>query len=129
MSRRAEPGPRSMMVVPSWIEAHCVVPDGFRAGEPLRLYDYQLLYLANFYLVKASAVWIPDAPVLAPSFVYSRAILVGPQKLGKNPQQAAHICAEAEGPVVFAGWAAPGGSWPAPSTAAGRAFQAIGSCR
>lgn len=97
--------PRSMMIVPSWIEAHCAIPDGFRAGAPLRLYDGQLLYLGNFYLVKGSAVWVPENPILAPSFVYRRGLLVGPQKIGKNPTGAAHICAEAEGPVVFAGWA------------------------
>jgi hypothetical protein len=97
-----------MAVVPSWIEAHCVVPDGFRAGAPLRLYDYQLLATANFYLVKGDAVWIPEAPILGPAFVHSRSILVGPQKLGKNPWGAAHICAEAEGPVLFAGWAGKG---------------------
>lgn len=97
--------PRTMAIVPSWIEAHAVVPDGFRAGEPLRLYDYQLLYLANFYLVRGDVAWVPDAPILAPAFVSRRGILIGPQKVGKNPLGAAQICAEAEGPVVFAGWA------------------------
>ena len=101
----APPEPRTMFVAPSWIEAHCVVPDGFRAGEPLRLYDYQLMYLAAFYLVRHDTPWIPDNPILAPAFVYSRAIIVGPQKVGKNPLGAAQVCAEAEGPVVFAGWA------------------------
>lgn len=96
---------RSMLVVPSWIEGHCVIPDGFRVGQPFRLYDAQLLFLANFYLVKGNAVWVPENPILAPAFVYARALLVAPQKWGKNPLGAAHICAEAEGPVVFAGWA------------------------
>jgi hypothetical protein len=94
-----------MAVVPSWIEAHCVVPDGFRAGEPFRLYDSQLLFTANFYLVRGDAEWVPDNPVLGPAFVHSRGILVGPQKFGKNPYGAAWICAEAEGPVLFADWA------------------------
>lgn len=94
-----------MMVVPSWIEAHCVIPDGFRAGAPFRLYDRQLLYVANFYLVRGDAPWIPEAPVLAPAFVYSRGILIAPQKWGKNPMGAAQVCAEAEGPALFAGWA------------------------
>ena len=96
---------RSLMVVPSWIEQHCVVPAGFRIGEPFQLYDAQLLYLANFYLVKGDTPWVPDAPVLAPAFVHARGLLVAPQKWGKNPLGAAQICAEAEGPVVFAGWA------------------------
>jgi hypothetical protein len=94
-----------MTVVPSWIEQHCVVPMGFRIGEPLRLYDEQLLYLANFYRVRGDAVWVPDAPLLAAAFVYARGLLVAPQKWGKNPMGAAQICAEGEGPVLFAGWA------------------------
>jgi hypothetical protein len=97
-----------MAIVPSWIEAHCVVPDGFRAGAPLRLYDGQLLYLGNFYLVRGDAVWIPANPLLASAFVNRRGIVVGPQKMGKNPLGAAHICAEGEGPVLFAGFAGKG---------------------
>jgi hypothetical protein len=104
---RALPEPRTLAIVPSWIEQHCVVPDGFRAGDALRLYDYQLLFFANAYLVRGDAAWVPENPVLGPSFVYSRSITVGPQKLGKNPMGAAQICAEAEGPVLFAGWAGP----------------------
>jgi hypothetical protein len=95
-----------MGVAPSWIEAHCVVPDGFRKGEQFRLYDYQLLYLANFYLVREDAQWRPEAPVLAPAFVYRRGLLVGPQKVGKDPLIAAHICVEGVGPALFAGFAA-----------------------
>jgi len=100
-----EPEPHSMLVVPAWIEAHCVVPDGFRAGRPFALYDWQLLWFLNFYLVRGDAPWWPDNPVLAPAFVYRRGLLVGPQKLGKNPMIAAHVCAEFVGPVLFAGWA------------------------
>jgi hypothetical protein len=36
---------------------------------------------------------------------------VGPQKLGKGPIEAAHICVEAVGPALFAGWAGPGDRW------------------
>lgn len=96
---------KTMAVVPSWIEAHCIVPDGFRKGAPFRLYDYQLLYLANFYLVRDEAIWHPANPVKAPAFVYRRAILVGPQKLGKNPLIATQVCVEGVGPALFAGWA------------------------
>lgn len=96
---------RSLLVVPEWIEAHCAVPDGFRAGAELRLYDWQLLYFAGFYLVRGDAEWIPSAPLLASAFRHRRGIVIGPQKLGKNPMGAAHICAEAEGPVLFRGWA------------------------
>lgn len=94
-----------MAVSPMWIERHCVVPDGFRAGEPFRLYDNQLLFIANCYLVKGDAVWVPEAPILAPAFVYRSAMIVGPQKLGKDPMVAAQICLEAVGPALFAGWA------------------------
>lgn len=96
---------RTMAVAPSWIEQHCVVPDGFRAGEPFRLYDQQLQYIASFYLVKGDAPWIPDNPVLAPAFVYRTGMYVGPQKLGKDPAIASQICLEAVGPALFAGWA------------------------
>lgn len=96
-----------MAVVPSWIEAHCVIPDGFRRGAPFVLYNWQLLWYANFYLVRADAVWIPDSPLLASAFVNRRGLLVGPQKIGKNPLIATHVCAEGRGPVLFAGWAGP----------------------
>lgn len=97
--------PKTLAVVPAWIERHCIVPDGFRKGQPFRLYDYQLLYLANFYLVRGSVEFDEDNPVKAPAFVHRRGLLVGPQKLGKGPNIAAQICAEAVGPALFAGWA------------------------
>src|ERR1035437_9049827 len=106
--RRATPAVRpnkSMAVVPSWVEAHCVVPDGFRKGDRFRLYDWQLLWYANFYLVRGDVEFDAVNPILAPAFVYRRALLVGPQKLGKNPAIASHICTEAVGPSLFAGWA------------------------
>lgn len=92
-----------MWVVLEWIERHCIVPDGFRAGAPFRLYEFQGEYLANFYTVRGDARWVPDNPVLAPAFVYRRALLVGPQKLGKNPLIAAQVTVEAVGPALFAG--------------------------
>lgn len=92
-----------MAIVPSWIEVHCVVPDGFRAGAPFRLYDGQLLWFRNFYLVKGTAEFDPVNPVYAPAFRYRRALDIGPQKVGKSPKSAAHICVEAVGPSVFAG--------------------------
>lgn len=96
---------RTLAVALDWISAHCVVPDGFDRGKPLNLYDYQFEYFQNFYLVRGDAQWKPDNPVLAPAFVYRRGLMVGPQKLGKGPMTAAHICAEGVGPVLFAGWA------------------------
>ncbi|MEE6273508.1 hypothetical protein V2J56_09135 [Georgenia sp. MJ206] len=94
-----------MTVVPAWIEQHCVVPDGFRRGAPFELYDYQLEFFSQFYLVKGSALWVPDDPIKAPAFVHRRGLLVGPQKLGKGPHEAAHVCLEGAGPALFAGWA------------------------
>ena len=101
----AAPDPRPMYVVGEWIEAHCIVPDGFRKGQPFQLYGYQLLYLSAFYTVRGNAEWNPDAPLLAPAFVYRRGLLVGPQKVGKNPMIAAQVCLEGVGPALFAGWA------------------------
>ncbi len=96
---------RPLVVALSWIQNHCVVPDGFRKGAPFRLYDWQVEYLAAFYRVKGSAELDSVNPVLAPAFVYRRGLLVGPQKLGKNPLIAAQVCLEGVGPALFAGWA------------------------
>lgn len=94
-----------LAVALDWIPQHCVVPDGFRRGRPFVPYDYQLEYLGNFYLVRGTARWMPDDPVLGPAFVYRRGLLVDPQKKGKGPMSAAHICVEGVGPALFAGWA------------------------
>jgi hypothetical protein len=102
------PEPRPLLVALDWVEAHCVIPDGFRRGVPFRLYDYQLRYFAAHYLVRGDAQWRPADPVLGPAFVHRRSLLVGPQKLGKGPNTAAHVCLEGVGPALFAGWAAGG---------------------
>lgn len=102
---------QTMAVVPSWVEAHCVIPDGFRKGQPFKLYDYQLLYLANFYRVRGAVEFDSKNPILAPAFVYRRGMLVGPQKLGKGPHTAAHVCVEGVGPALFAGWAGRDDGW------------------
>lgn len=97
-----------LAVALDWITAHCVVPDGFDRGRSLDLYDYQFDYFSNFYTVRGDAEWIPESPILGPAFVYRRGLLVGPQKLGKGPMTAAHICLEGVGPALFAGWATGG---------------------
>lgn len=99
------PSPKPLAVVPAWIEAHAVVPDGFRKGAPFQLYGYQLQFLGNHYLVRGDAEWDSEQPLLASAFVYRRSLLVGPQKIGKNPLIAAQSAAEGVGPVLFAGWA------------------------
>jgi len=101
----AEREPRTLWMALDWIEAHCVVPDGFRKGEPFKLYTYQLLYLANFYLVRGDVEYDAAHPILGPAFAYRRGLLVGPQKVGKNPLIASQVCLEGAGPALFAGWA------------------------
>ncbi|MDG9705554.1 hypothetical protein [Streptomyces sp. DH37] len=91
----------TLWIVPDWIEAHCPIPDGFRAGEDLELYPWQLWCTVNHYRIR------PKARVgqLAPAFFYRRSQIVAPQKTGKGPWTATIVLAEACGPVVFAGWA------------------------
>lgn len=88
-----------------WITHHCRVPDGFKRGHAFTLYDFQLKYFSNHYLVKGSARWDPESPVLGQAFVYQRSLLVDPQKKGKGPGFAAQLCLEGAGPALFAGWA------------------------
>jgi hypothetical protein len=94
-----------------WIEAHTVVPDGFRAGQPMELYEWQVRFLGNHYLVRPDAIWDPERPILGPAFVHRRSGMVGPQKLGKDPMEAAQICLEGDGPALFAGWAGRDEGW------------------
>lgn len=91
----------TLWIVPDWIEAHCPIPDGFRQGEDLELYPWQLWCTVNHYRVKPTAT----VGQLAPAFHYRRSQIVAPQKTGKGPWSATITLAEAAGPVVFAGWA------------------------
>ncbi|MFD6432829.1 hypothetical protein [Streptomyces venezuelae] len=91
----------TLWIVPDWIEAHCPVPDGFRAGEDMELYPWQLWCTVNHYRVKPTAT----VGQLAPAFHYRRSQVVAPQKTGKGPWSATIVLAEAAGPVVFDGWA------------------------
>lgn len=88
----------------SWIEAHCVIPDGFDQGLPFVPYDEQALYLDSHYELRPTA----QVGQLAPAFRYRRSLLVRPQKWGKGPLTAAQTCFEAVGPALFAGWAVGG---------------------
>ena len=94
-----------MAIVPSWIEVHCRVPDGFRRGRPFRLYDGQLRWFTNFYLVRGTAEFDATNPIYSTAFRYRRGMDVGPQGIGKSPKSAAQICLEAVGPSTFGGWA------------------------
>jgi hypothetical protein len=96
-----------LWVALDWIERHCVIPDRHEKGMPYILADWQAWYFQNFYRVKRNAP-LPDdmRPAIgAPAFFYRRAQVVMPQKAGKGPMTAAHVCLEAVGPALFAGWA------------------------
>jgi hypothetical protein len=93
------------------IQAKCAIPDGMHAGEPYLLTDEMLTFLLHYYRLNPNTG----------NFYWDRGgQLVRPQKWGKGPFSAAMICAEAdaEGPVLPAGWDAKGEPvgrpWPTP---------------
>lgn len=98
-------------LVADWIEAHTVVPDGFRRGKPLVLSGWQLWNVVNHYRVKPGAQGLADFfeadtdEKLPSPFHNRRSQTVRPQKSGKSPFVAAVICAEAVGPVLLYDWA------------------------
>lgn len=94
----------TMWIVPEWIEQHCPIPDGFRQGEPMELYPWQLWCTVNHYRVKPGA----EVGQLATAFYNRRSQVIAPQKTGKGPWSATLVAAEAAGPTVFAGWASGG---------------------
>jgi hypothetical protein len=91
-------------LVGEWIEAHCVIPDNDYLGDPFLLTDEMWTFLVCHYRLLPNAT--EDAWQAA--WAYRRSQLVRPQKWGKGPLSAAMICAEAAGPVRFAGWDADG---------------------
>lgn len=91
-------------LIGDWIEAHCVVPDGDDDGVPFELVQEQLQFIAGHYQVRPGA----QPGEKASAFVYRRSQLVRAQKWGKSPLIAAFVCAEAVGPVLFAGFAVGG---------------------
>src|SRR5437870_3099299 len=101
-SRDASRPNRTMFVALEWIEAHCVIPDGWKRGEAFELYRDQGTYLAHFYLVRGDAEWHPANPLKGSAFVNKRALYIGPQKVGKNPLIAAQCALEGIGPALFA---------------------------
>jgi hypothetical protein len=94
-------------VVPEWIEAHCVIPDQDHRGEPFRLGDEQLVFVARHYAVRSSAL----VGQKAEAFTFRRSQLVRAQKWGKSPLVAAFVCAEGVGPVLFDGFARRGDAY------------------
>lgn len=87
-----------------WIEANCVVPDGYMMGQPYRLTDEMWTFLLHRYrLYTHAAPWpAPDA------LRYYGSQLRRSQKWGKDPFGAAMILANALGPSRFDGWDAAG---------------------
>ena len=100
----------TLYIVPAWIQRHCIVSDGFLKGRPFKMYDWQLWCTLNHYRVKpdAEALDANGYPTRGAAFFYRRSQVVGPQKTGKGPWSATIVCAEAVGPVLFAGWAQEG---------------------
>lgn len=107
---------RPLLIVPEWMEAHCVIPDRAHRGLPFLLADEQLTFVANHYRVRGTARFDPVAELdpslpknpLGDAFVFRRSQLVRAQKWGKSPLISAFVCAEGVGPVLFAGWAVDG---------------------
>lgn len=96
----------TLWVAIDWVEAHCVIPDGFHKGEPYILTDWQAWFYANHYRVKPGAKLRPGEPGLgAPAFHNRRSQVIMPQKAGKGPLTASQTNLEAVGPAMFAGWA------------------------
>jgi hypothetical protein len=97
----------TLWVACDWIEQHCIVPDGFRKGEPFKMYDWQLWCTANHYRIKPGvSQWRENGERrLAAAFHNRRSQVVAPQKTGKGPWTAGICALEAVGPAVFDGWA------------------------
>lgn len=90
--------------VGEWIEAHCVVPDGYTMGQPYRLTDEMWRFLLHYY-----RIYPHGSPWPAPDALrYTGAQLRRVQKWGKDPFGATIILAEAQGPTRFDGWNAQG---------------------
>jgi len=95
-----------MWITIDWVEAHCVIPDGFNKGKPYLLCDWQGWFYANHYRVKPTARLKRGVPGMgAPAFHNRRSQIVMPQKSGKGPLTASQCCLEGVGPAMFAGWA------------------------
>lgn len=91
-----------------WIYRHCVVPAGFKRGQPFEQSRWQYEATARYYQVRAEAVHDPERPLGAQAFVWRKVLVVGPQKSGKGPWSAAITTLEAVGPSQFVGWAEAG---------------------
>lgn len=91
-------------LVGDWVESHCVIPDGEDAGRPYLLTDEMWRFFVRHYRLRLDA----REASWQTAWQFNRSMLVRPQKWGKSPLMAALSCAEAVGPVLFAGWDAAG---------------------
>jgi len=69
-----------LWVAIEWVEAHCVIPDGFHKGEPLILSNWQLWFYQNHYRVKPNAKLRGEPGLGAPAFYNRRSQIILPQK-------------------------------------------------
>ncbi|NBE80324.1 hypothetical protein [Micromonospora rubida] len=116
MARRVDPDAfvvdfPTLFITVDWIEQHCPVPDQFRAGQRMELYDWQAWCTLNHYRVREDAEWQPENPLLSTAFVHRWSQIIAPQKTGKGPWSACGVALEAAGPALFAGWAGKGDGW------------------
>jgi hypothetical protein len=88
--RRAASTP-PMAVVPWWIETHCVIPDGFRAGRRSGCTTTSCSTSRTSTWSAATSEFDPINPILSTAFRYRRGMNVGPQKVGKSPERRAHL--------------------------------------
>src|SRR5689334_22095298 len=102
----------TLYVVPAWIQRHCIIPDGFRKGRPVKMYDWQLWVTLNHYRIREHARQEPGLrvdpdviPIRSAAVTCRRSQVIAPQKTGKGPWAAAITAAEAVGPVLFLDWA------------------------
>src|SRR5690606_8044538 len=91
-------------IVGEWIEENLIVPDGPRKGEPFRLTDEQWNHLLWTYRLKPTA----RPEMGSQAFEYYGALLVRPQKSGKDPLAAAKCCAQGLGTGRIECWVADG---------------------
>ncbi|SRR6266540_13439 len=89
--------------VGEWIETHCVIPDGYRQGEPFTLTDEMWRFLLRYYRIGFDDDLAPDGLLWFYGAQFRRS-----QKYGKDPFGAAILLAEAFGPARFDGWDAGG---------------------
>jgi hypothetical protein len=93
--------------VGGWIQENCVIPDGLHQGEPYMLTDEMWRFLVFYYRLHPDA--LPGDPRPSAPFFYRGALLMRPQKWGKDPFAAAICCAHAFAPCeLFDGWDARG---------------------